>query len=57
MLEAAEALTDNLSIQVENNALDLHEQVIFFYFCDFLLFIWGILLRGESRVKGWVGSW
>ncbi|AES90599.1 putative transcription factor TIFY family [Medicago truncatula] len=26
MLEAAEAVTDNLSIQVENNALDLHEQ-------------------------------
>jgi len=48
MLEAAEAVTDNLSIQVENNALDLHEQVIFFYFCDFLLFKWGILERGKS---------
>lgn len=32
MLESAEAVIDNLSIQVENNALDLHEQVIFFYF-------------------------
>jgi hypothetical protein len=32
MLESAEAVTDNLSIQVEDNALDLLEQVISFYF-------------------------